>query len=176
VILIALAAEDSQSSQPGRCPVRQLESSRPYRYKEGTLSSSGYEQRAQETLTAATGSGWVTFGGYLFFVTGIFHVIDGIAALSKAHVYHDYGLFANIRFWGVVMLIIGGLAIYAGWAVLDRQEAGRVIGIVLAGLGILAQLMFSTANEFWSLIMVAMWIAILYALIVHGNEFSRRST
>ena len=141
------------------------------------MSTSNYEQKAQETFTAATGSGWVTFGGYLFFVVGIFHVIDGIAALSKAHTFapgslHD-GLFANIRFWGVVLLIIGGLGIYAGWAILDRQESGRVIGIVLAGLGILAQLMFSTANEFWALIMVGMWIAILYALIVHGNEFAR---
>jgi hypothetical protein len=140
------------------------------------LSSSSYEQKAQETFTAATGSGWVTFGGYLFFVVGIFHVIDGIAALSKAHVYKDYGLFADIRFWGVVLLIIGGLAIYAGYAVLDRQSTGRVLGIILAGLGILAQLMFLTANDLWALIMVAMWTIILYSLIVHGDEFTPRTT
>jgi hypothetical protein len=140
------------------------------------MSNPNYEQRAQETFTAATGSGWVTFGGYLFFVVGIFHVIDGISALSKAHVFHDYGLFANIRFWGVVLLIIGGLGIFAGYAILNRQETGRVIGIVLAGIGILAQLMFSTANEFWALIMVAMWSMILYSLIVHGNEFSSSSS
>jgi len=140
------------------------------------MSSPNYEQRAQETFTAATGSGWVTFGGYLLFVVGIFHVIDGISALSKAHVFHDYGLFANIRFWGVVLLILGGLGIFAGYAILNRTASGRVIGIVLAGIGILAQLMFSSANEFWSLIMVAMWSMILYALIVHGNEFSSSST
>lgn len=145
------------------------------------MSSSSYEQRAQETFTAATGSGWVTFGGYLFFVVGIFHVIDGIAALSKSHVFgaglgsginHD-GLFADIHFWGVVMLIIGGLAIYAGWAILDRQSGGRVIGIILAGLGILAQLMFLSAYPLWGLIMVALWTVILYSLIVHGDEFAR---
>jgi hypothetical protein len=137
------------------------------------MSSSNYEQKAQETFSAATASGWVTFGGYLFFVVGIFHVIDGIAALSKAHVYRDYGLFADIRFWGVVMLVIGGLGIWAGYAILMRQQIGRTIGILLAGLGILAQLMFLSANEFWSLIMVAAWIIILYALIVHGDEFSQ---
>jgi hypothetical protein len=106
-------------------------------------------------------------------VVGIFHVIDGISALAKAHVYVDNGLFWNIRFWGVVMLIIGGLGIYAGYAILNRVESGRIVGIVLAALGILAQLMFLTANEFWSLIMVAMWIIILYALIVHGDEFAQ---
>lgn len=141
------------------------------------MSSSSYEQKAQETFTAATGSGWVTFGGYLFLVLGIFHVIDGIAALSKAHVFYinasPNGLFWNIRFWGVVMLIIGGLAIYAGWAILDRQSGGRVIGIILAGLGILAQLMFLSAYPLWGLIMVALWTVILYSLIVHGDEFAR---
>jgi hypothetical protein len=136
---------------------------------------SSYEQKAQETFSAATGSGWITFGGYMFLVTGVFHVIDGISALSKAHVYGDYGLFANIRFWGVVMLIIGGLGIFAGYAILMRQSSGRMIGIVLAGLGILAQLMFLSAYPFWGLIMVAMWIIILYALIVHGDEFAKKT-
>ncbi len=140
------------------------------------MSSSNYEQKAQETLTAATGSGWVTFGGFLFFVVGIFHVIDGISALSKAHVYGDYGLFANIRFWGVVMLIIGGIGIWAGYAILQRQELGRMIGIILAGVGILAQLMFLSAEPTWALIMVAMWIIVLYALIVHGDEFAKATT
>jgi uncharacterized membrane protein HdeD (DUF308 family) len=134
---------------------------------------SNYEQRGQEALTAATGSGWVTFGGYFLFVVGIFHVIDGISALSKARVYGADGLFWNIRFWGVVLLVLGGLAIYAGWAVLDRQETGRTIGIVLAGLGILVQLMFLNAYPTWGLIAVALWIIVLYSLIVHGDEFAR---
>jgi hypothetical protein len=139
------------------------------------MSSSNYEQKAQETFTAATGSGWVTFGGYMFFVVGIFHVIDGIAALAKAHTFADNGLFASLRFWGVVLLIIGGLGIFAGYAVLMRQETGRVIGIILAGVGILAQLMFLSAYQTWGLIMVAMWIIVLYALIVHGDEFARQT-
>jgi len=140
------------------------------------MSSSNYEQKAQETFTAATSSGWVTFAGFLFFVVGIFHVIDGISALSRAHVFYisgsPNGLFWNIRFWGVVLLIVGGLGIWAGYAVLNRQEIGRTMGIILAGGGIIVQLMFLSAEPTWALIMVAMWIIVLYALIVHGDEFS----
>jgi hypothetical protein len=134
---------------------------------------SSYEQKGQEALTAATGSGWVTFGGYMLFVVGIFHVIDGISALSKAHVFAGNGLFWNIRFWGVVLLIVGGLGIYAGWAILDRQEIGRTIGVVLAGLGILVQLMFLNAYPTWGWVGVGLWTIILYSLIVHGDEFAR---
>ena len=134
---------------------------------------SNYEQRMQDTYSAATGTGWFTFAAILFLVSGTFHVIDGIAALSKSHVYGDYGLFANIRFWGVVMLIIGGLAIFAGYALLNRMESGRVIGIFLSSLGIIAQLMFLSANPLWALIMIAIWLMILYALIVRGDEYTR---
>ena len=135
---------------------------------------SSYEQRAQETYSAATGTGWITFGGILFFVVGIFQVIDGIAALSKSHVYSDYGLFANIRFWGAVVLIVGGLSIFAGYAILNRMPSGRVIGIGLACLGILVQLMFLSAFPLWGLIMVALYSMILYSLIVRGDEFTRQ--
>ena len=129
----------------------------------------GAEARMQDTYKAATGTGWVTFGAILFLVTGTFHIINGIAALSKAHVYEDKGLFANLTFWGIVMLVIGGLALYAGYALLSGSGGGRGVGIFLASLGILAQLMFLSAQPFWALIMIAMWFMILYALIVQGE-------
>lgn len=134
---------------------------------------SNYEQRAQDTYTAATGTGWITFGGILFFVVGIFQVIDGIAALSRSHVYSDYGLFANIHFWGAVVLIVGGLSIFAGYAILNRMPSGRIIGIGLSCLGIIVQLMFLSAMPLWALIMVALYAMILYSLIVRGDEFAR---
>jgi hypothetical protein len=129
----------------------------------------GAEARMQDTYTAATGTGWVTFAAILFLITGTFHIIDGISALSKAHVYGDKGLFANLTFWGIVLLVIGGLALYAGYALLSRTGGGRSIGIFLASLGIIAQLMFLSANPFWSLILIGMWFMIIYALIVQGE-------
>jgi hypothetical protein len=129
----------------------------------------------QDTYKAATGTGWVTFGAILFLVAGTFHVIDGISALSKANVFNQgvnagEGLFANLTFWGIVYLIIGGLAIYAGYALLSGTGGGRGIGIFLASLGILINLMFLTAAPFWALVLIAMWFMILYALIVQGEE------
>jgi len=130
----------------------------------------GVETKMQDTYAAATGTGWLTFAGIMFLITGTFHVIDGISALSKAHVYGDKGLFANLTFWGIVLLVLGGLALYAGYAVLNRTGGGRAVGIFLASLGIIAQLMFLSANPFWALVMIAIWFMILYALIVQGAE------
>jgi hypothetical protein len=135
----------------------------------------GVEGKMQDTYKAATGTGWITFAAILFLITGTFHVIDGISALSKAHVFSQRqfgggeGLFANLTFWGIVLLIIGGLALYAGYALLSGS-GGRGVGIFLASLGIIAQLMFITAQPWWALVMIAMWFMIIYALIVRGEE------
>lgn len=122
------------------------------------------------TAKAAIGTGWTTFAGVFFLIAGTFHVIDGISALAKADYLSRSTLFANIQFWGVVLLVVGGLAIYAGWAILGRQSSGRVIGIALASIGILVQLMFVNANATWAIVMIAIYMAILYGLIVKGED------
>ncbi|HEU0303611.1 MAG TPA: hypothetical protein VFR32_03435, partial [Gaiellaceae bacterium] len=121
------------------------------------------------TARAALGTGWATFAGVFFLVAGTFHVIEGIAALASASYLLEQVLFASLEFWGVVLLIVGGLGIFVGYAILSRQEAGRVLGIGLASAGILVQLMFVNANAYAGLVMIAVYMAILYGLIVKGE-------
>jgi hypothetical protein len=68
------------------------------------------------------------------------------------------------------LLVLGGLGIFAGYAILSLQEVGRVLGIALASVGIVVQLMFINANASWGIVMIAVYMAILYALIVKGEE------
>jgi hypothetical protein len=128
------------------------------------------------TAKAAVGTGWATFAGVFFLIAGSFHVIDGIAAISKSRYLLNQVLFANIEFWGVVLLIVGGLGVFAGWAILSGQESGRVIGIALASVGILVQLMFVAANPWWALVMIAVYMIILYGLIARGDEVAHPPT
>ena len=126
--------------------------------------------QASATARAATGTGWAAFAGVFFLVAGTFQVIEGIAALSKSRYLFAQVLFANLEFWGVVLLIVGGLGIFAGYAILSRQEVGRVLGIALASLGIVVQLMFANTNVTWAIVMIAVYMVILYGLIVKGEE------
>lgn len=126
--------------------------------------------RASSTARAATSTGWAGFAGVFFLVAGTFHVIEGIAALSKSRYLFAQVLFANLEFWGVVLLVLGGLGIFAGYAILSLQETGRVLGIALAAVGIVVQLMFINANAWWGIVMIAVYMAILYGLIVKGEE------
>ena len=127
-------------------------------------------ENVQDTYKAATGTGWVTFAAILFLISGTFHIIDGIAALAKNNQLSEHGqLFFNLQFWGVVWLIVGALALYAGYALLSGS-GGRAVGIFLASLGIIGQLMFVNAYPLWALIMISVWFMIIYALIVKGEE------
>ena len=126
--------------------------------------------QASATARAATGTGWAAFAGVFFLVAGTFQVIEGIAALSKSRYLFAQVLFANLEFWGVVLLIVGGLGVFAGYAILSRQEIGRVLGIALACLGIVVQLMFANTNGTWAIVMIAVYMVILYGLIVKGEE------
>jgi hypothetical protein len=126
--------------------------------------------QASATARAATGTGWATFAGVFFIVAGTFHVIEGIAALSTSKYLVDWVFFANLEFWGVVLLVLGGLGIFAGYAILSLQKTGRVLGIALAAVGVVVQLMFINANVWWGIVMIALYMAILYGLIVKGEE------
>jgi hypothetical protein len=129
-------------------------------------------QQAMATARAATDTGWPTFAGVFFLVSGAFNLIYGIAALADSKYVVDQVLFANLDFWGVVLLIIGGLGIFAGWAVLGRQESGRKFGIALASVGILVQLMIINTNGSWGLVVIAVYFMILYSLIVKGEAYA----
>ena len=71
-------------------------------------------EQASETARAATGTGGAAFAGVFFLVAGTFHVIEGIAALSNSRYLVAQVLFANLEFWGVVLIVLGGLGIAAG--------------------------------------------------------------
>ena len=84
--------------------------------------------QASATARAATGTGWAAFAGVFFLVAGTFQVIEGIAALSKSRYLFAQVLFANLEFWGVVLLIVGGLGIFAGYAILRARRSAACSG------------------------------------------------
>jgi hypothetical protein len=131
---------------------------------------SSAQQRMQDTYRSATGTGWVVFAAIMFMISGVFHVVDGIAALANSRYVDDIPLFANLDFWGVVWLIIGGLALFAGYAILAGSETGRIIGIALASLSLITQLMFIEANPWWAIVVITIDFIILYALIVKAER------
>jgi hypothetical protein len=140
---------------------------------------SSYEQRMQDTYAAAMGVGWAAYAGVLLLASGAFDVVGGIALLAKnSHL--AGGLFWGRTFWGVVFLIVGGVMLYAGFAVLTKIPGARVIAVLVTIVGGFAALLWSAgalggAQTTWVLVGIAVDLLILYALIARGEGAARQA-
>jgi len=125
--------------------------------------------------TQATGwVGWIFFSGILMVMLGAFHAIMGFVALFKDDYYlvGRNGLVLSLDYtqWGWVHIIIGLVALAAGFGVLVGQMWARVVGIILALVSAVGNLVFIAAHPIWSTMVIVLDVLIIYALCVHGRE------
>ena len=128
--------------------------------------------------TAMTGwVGWISFAGVIMVMAGIFQAAAGLVALVNDDVYvvvsDRLALTLDYTQWGWVHLIIGAIVAAAGFAVFSGRVWARAVGVLLAALSAFAHLLFISAFPFWSLIVIAMDVLVIYALCVHGGELRR---
>ncbi len=79
-------------------------------------------------------------------------------------------VFADLRFWGWVTLIIGAVQLLAAAGVLAGNQAARWFGVAVLGLSAIDQMFFIPAYPFWSLTIFAMDVVALYGLCAYGSR------
>lgn len=117
--------------------------------------------------------GWVWFGGIMLFTLGLFQAFQGLIALIDdgfSLAVGDQLLVFDLDAWGWTHLIMGILLVVAGIGVLGGTLWGRILGVIVAALSILAQLTILPVYPIWALIVIALDALIIYALVVHGEE------
>jgi hypothetical protein len=105
---------------------------------------------------------------------GAFQIIEALTALFRDTYYivshNDLILRVDYTGWGWIHLIIGALLVVTGFALLSGKMWARVAGVVLASLSLLANLTFIAAYPWWSVIVIALDVFVIYAITVHGGE------
>lgn len=117
--------------------------------------------------------GFAVFAGALMLVAGVYQILTGIAALVHDTVYVStpgYTYAFDITGWGWTHLLLGILIAAAGVAVLQGLTWGRVVGIVLASLSLIANFLFIPYYPIWSLVIIALDIVVIWALAVYRRE------
>ncbi|WP_127794885.1 hypothetical protein [Agromyces sp. LHK192] len=127
------------------------------------------------TDTTATGwIGWGYFAATILLIAGIFDTIQGFVAIlapDSAYFVVDGTLFVfDIQGWGWWTLIIGLLLVLTAIALYAGQTWARITAVVLAGLSAVGHLFTIPAQPWWSLIVIALDVLVIYALLVHGRE------
>ncbi|WP_433788884.1 DUF7144 family membrane protein [Actinoplanes sp. CA-252034] len=128
------------------------------------------------TETAKPGQwlGMVIFSGVIMMLLGSFQLIEGIVAIIRDEYYitTTAGLVVDFDYtvWGVFHATLGLLAMAAGIGVFLGQMWARVVGIGIAGMSALGNLLFLPAYPFWCAVVIAVDVLVIYALAVHGRE------
>ncbi len=122
------------------------------------------------TNTAQSGAwtGWVIFAAFVMFTIGCFNIIMGLAALLKDEVYlvskNGLLLTTSYTYWGWWLIILGGLLILVALGLFSGNEAARWFAIFVVILNLISQFGWFPAHPLWSLIVIALDLAVLYAL------------
>ena len=115
-------------------------------------------------------AGWQTFSGLVLALGGIFAVIDGLMAVYKSTFFVGSAVFvfSDLKTWGWITFGLGVLAIISGLAIFSGREWARWVGIFIAGLGAIGQLITAQAYPLWSLMIMAVYVMAVYGLAVYG--------
>lgn len=118
-------------------------------------------------------TGLVLFAAALMIVSGLWSIFAGIAALFHDTVYvttPEYVYAFDITTWGWVHLLLGILVFVAGFGVARGQTWARAVGIVLACLSLIANFLFIPHYPIWSLVIIALDVAVIWALATSRHD------
>jgi hypothetical protein len=118
-------------------------------------------------------SGLAVFAGSMMMIIGCWQAISGFAALVDDDVYvvtPEYIYAFDLTVWGWVHLLLGVLIAVAGFAVLKGQTWGRVIGIAVASLNMIANFLFIPYYPVWSILIIALDVAVIWALCTYRRD------
>ena len=118
------------------------------------------------------GHGLIVFASVMLVIIGFFNLIYGIAAIANSHVFvaNAHYVFANLRTWGWITLIIGALQLLAAAGVVMGNQLARWFAVAVLGLNAIDQMFFIPAYPFWSLVIIALDVVALYGLCVYGSR------
>jgi hypothetical protein len=118
--------------------------------------------------------GWGRFAAIVLLVNGIFSVIQGIVAIVAPEPYFVVArgslFLLDLSGWGWWTLLVGILLILCGGALITGATWARVVAIILVILSACAQLLLLPAQPWWSMIIIAIDVLVIYALTAHGRE------
>ncbi|WP_329569228.1 DUF7144 family membrane protein [Kitasatospora sp. NBC_01266] len=120
--------------------------------------------------------GLTLLAGVLLIIGGLLNLFNGIAAVAKDKLYvvtPNYVFKYSLTGWGWVHLILGIVVILAGIGLMMGAFWARVVGVLVASLGIIANFMFLPYYPLWALVIIAAYLLVIWAICTAGVRDER---
>ena len=119
--------------------------------------------------------GFTAFAALMMIMLGVFQAMAGLVALLNDELYAatpNYVFKLDLTAWGSIHLLLGILIFAAGLGLLFGQVWARVIGVGVALLSAIAAFAFIPYSPFWSIVIIALAIGVVWALTAHGGDIT----
>jgi hypothetical protein len=129
---------------------------------------------ARQQVSAAW-TGWVGFTAVMMCLIGAINFFEGLIAIVRDQYYFigdEQVILFDLTTWGWIMLFWGIVLFLAGVGLAAGRGWARWFAVVAVSLNLLGQLGFlgNTQYPLWSLVVIAIEIAIIYALTARWSE------
>ena len=117
--------------------------------------------------------GFTIFAGAMMILIGSFHAIAGLSGIIKDDFYAitpNYILEFDSTTWGWIHLIGGIVVLLAGFSVFKGSVWARTVGVLVAGVSAIVSFAWVPIDPVWSLIIIAIDVAVIWALTAHGRD------
>ena len=150
----------------------------------------GHQQKAVGIMSASSQTrqvntprrtGWASFAAVILLLNGLFSATQGLVLLIGPESYRsvdvngEFVLF-DLTGWGWWNLILGVLLIVAAAWLSVGGAFGRIVAVIVAVISAVFQVVLLPVQPFWSLVIIAVDVLVIYAVVVHGDELRKRSS
>jgi hypothetical protein len=116
-------------------------------------------------------SGWaaggLAFAACVLTLIGAFQVVAGLAAIFKDDFFvvsENYAFDLDVSAWGWIHLLLGIVLLVTGWGLFTRATWAGVTAIFLAMLSAVVNFFFIPYYPFWSVLIIALDIWVIWSL------------
>jgi hypothetical protein len=117
--------------------------------------------------------GYIMFASFILIMIGIFHAIDGLAAIVNNNFYApigDYVFKFDVTAWGWIHLIGGIIILLAGFSLYGGAIWARTVGVIVALISAIASFASLPYYPIWSIIIIILDVCVIWALTMHGRD------
>jgi len=117
--------------------------------------------------------GYIMFASFILIMIGIFHAIDGLAAIVNDTFYSqvgDYVFKFNVSTWGWIHLIAGIVILLAGFSLYSGAIWARTVGVIIALISAIASFASLPYYPVWSILIIVLDVCVIWALTLHGRD------
>lgn len=122
---------------------------------------------------SAWAAGYAAFAGVVLIMVGFFQAVAGLVAIIDDEFYvvgREYVFQFDVTTWGWIHLIVGVVVLLSGFGIFSGNVAARTVGVIIAAISALAAFLWLPWYPIWAIVIIALDVAVIWALTMHGRD------